>query len=106
MTDPKCATGHDTVSMVYAEDGKWKCPECSRQIPARQGAAEAEAPRGLNLEETLWVLRNTPHEPYERPPEVLAAFERFLQRIEEEEEDESNPVMPDASSEHDKYIYG
>ncbi len=72
----------------------------------RKEPTDPEAPRGLNLEETLWVLRNTPHEPYVRSPEVLAAFEQFLRQIEEEAEDESKPVIRDASTNLDKYIYG
>jgi hypothetical protein len=97
--------------MVYAGNGYWACPKCSRLIQTGfdmfhvQEQAEPEAPRGLDVAETLWVLRNTPHPTYKRPPEVLAAFDRFWQRIDTEPEDEDSEVIRDASSQHDKYIY-
>jgi hypothetical protein len=56
------------------------------------------------LAETLRVLRETPHEPYVRSPEVIAAFEALMQRINEEPED--SEAITDASSNLDKYIYG
>jgi hypothetical protein len=65
---------------------------------------EQPPPRGLNLEETLWVLRNVEHPICERSPEVLAEFERLMQLVEEEEEDDEAPR--DASSNLDDYIYG
>ena len=107
MPGPECAAGHDKVAMLHAGDGSWRCPKCSRQIPAGQEAAEPEAPRPLNLEETLWVLRNVPHEPHEYPAEVLEEFERFWQRVDAEPpEDEDVEVIRDGSSNLDKYIYG
>ena len=79
----------------------------SRMGRPREDAPEPESPRGLNLEETIWVLGNTPHEPYERPPEVLAQFERYWQRVDAEPpEDEDSEVIRDASTNLDKYIYG
>jgi hypothetical protein len=60
----------------------------------------------LSLQDIVPGLRNTPHKLYDPPPEVLEEFDRFLQQIDEEPEDETKEVMRDASSEHDRYIYG
>ena len=75
---------------------------------AEKTAGESVSPKGLSLEETLWVLRNTPHPIQERPPELLEAFERFWQRVDAEPPgpDEDTEAMRDASSQHDNYIYG
>jgi len=67
--------------------------------------AEPEAPERLSLGSIIKALKNTPHKLYEPPEEALEAFDRFLQKINEEPEDESREVIRDASSEHDKYIY-
>jgi hypothetical protein len=67
---------------------------------------EPVIPRRLTLEQTIQILRTTPHEPHEYPPEALEALDRLLQQIDEEYKNETGEVMRDASSEHDKYIYG
>ena len=74
-------------------------------FPRRREAAESESAKGLSVEETLWVLRNTSHPIYERPPAIIEEFERFLEAIEAEPQGEADDMIRDASSEHDKYLY-
>ncbi len=76
-----------------------------KRIPEHKGD-EPAIPERVSLNEIIQVLRNTPHEPYERPPEVLEAFDRLLQQIDEEPLDDTEDVIRDAASELDKYIYG
>ena len=88
-----------------------RCLPRATRAPAQIVGAGMEVrggltPKGLSLEETMQVLRNTPHEPYERPPQVLEAFERLMRRIEGEPEDQEAEVIRDASENLDKYIYG
>jgi isoleucyl-tRNA synthetase len=66
---------------------------------------EPYIPARVALRSLIPEFRKTPHKPYERAPEVLEALDRFLQQVEEEYKDDTNDVMRDASSEHDKYIY-
>lgn len=73
--------------------------------PGKEGRGQLP-PKGLSLQDIVQVLRNTPHAPYKRSPEVVAALESLLQQIDEEQGDETSEVIQDASSNLDKYIYG
>ncbi len=52
------------------------------------------------------VLKRGPHTPCHRPKAVVAAFERFLRKIEKEHEHEAEDGIRDGSSQLDKYLYG
>jgi hypothetical protein len=60
----------------------------------------------LNSADTMLILKYLPHPRVERSPELLERFEKFLKELEEEPQDESVPIIRDASSNPDKYIYG
>ncbi len=72
---------------------------------ARQDHTHSAPPRGLNLEETLRVLRETPHERHSYPAGTLEEFERLMREIDAAQKDGPNPEIRDASQNHDKYIY-
>lgn len=77
-----------------------------RQVKAVKKQLDDLHTARLSLQDILNLLTYLPHPRVERPPEVREAFNRFLREIGEEPPNESTPMMPDASSEHDKYIYG
>ena len=60
----------------------------------------------LSFQSIMKVLRHGPHKGRRRPKTLIADFERFLRKIEKEHEHEAEEEIRDASSQHDKYLYG
>ena len=59
-----------------------------------------------SLHGILNVLNREPHDRCNRSKAVVAAFERFLHKIEKADELEPENGIPHGSSQHDKYLYG
>jgi len=60
----------------------------------------------LSFKGMLKVLQRGPQNSRSRPKTLVADFERFLRKIEKEHEHEAEKTFRDASSQHDKYLYG
>ena len=60
----------------------------------------------LSFQTLMKVLQRGPHKGRRRPKTLIADFERFLRKIEQEHQPEAEEGIRDASSQHDKYLYG
>ena len=104
--EPRPSRGQPSESFTPASSLKGYLRSYLRTLTEEE-KVEPKAPSGLNLEETLQVLRNTPHPQHEYPPGILEEFERLWERIDAEPlEEEDGDMETDASSNLDKYIYG
>ena len=60
----------------------------------------------LSFQSMMKVLQRGPHKGRRRSKTLIADFERFLSIIEKEHQPEAEEEFRDASSQHDKYLYG
>lgn len=83
-----------------------RSPKTIQSVRKRLHALRTATPTITSLDSILSILATTPHVPFERPPEILEAFESFLRAIEEEAVvgDETDAIHT-ASSSLDDFIY-
>jgi hypothetical protein len=80
--------------------------QSAEQVKTVQEQLEGLRKVRLNSADTMLILKYLPHPRHEYSPGILEEFERLIDKLEEELEDEEGEVITDGSVNHDKYIYG